>query len=286
MRAGGRFSRLGSPCPLVFLSTEDSPTSNLVSVTSKVSRVGKGNPGEGCGTGDARQAYPVAAPVQRAVHRRQVNPKWSALRWTSEEDSSLLQMMESMGGLSLKRRQFEVNTGLGTKRSACAVERHWHWLSTQAMYNLTSDASSLVVSEAEGYKLKISQKSKTGYKNIVPVTARSFTVQFHLHPGDTTQFRGRGFTTAVDAAIWYAKYTAGEDPALPNGFKCRPAGQSQPDGALPTGLTLIPLQEGNSSISGAADAPLPVEGLINMETGDGQMWDVAEFGRVLQAAVA
>ena len=86
-----------------------------------------------------------------------------------------------------------------------------------------ADAPSLVVSEVEGYKLKLSPNNKTGYMNVVQESPGFFVVK--IQSGDKHKhFRFGGFATAVAASLWYAQYLAGEDPTQPNGEK---AGQPQ-----------------------------------------------------------
>ena len=68
-----------------------------------------------------------------------------------------------------------------------------------------------------------------------------------------------GYTTAVNAALWYSKYLAGIDPTLPNGSKCRLGESTPPQPAAAA------RQEGGGAHSngGAASAPPPVLALAD-----------------------
>jgi len=78
-----------------------------------------------------------------------------------------------------------------------------------------------VVSEAEGYQLTLSARNRTGYLN---VSARARSGTFAVQPQLSCHRNGKetrgfvdGFATAKAAVIWFAKYTAGEDPPMPHG---------------------------------------------------------------------
>jgi len=79
---------------------------------------------------------------------------------------------------------------------------------------------SVVVSEADGYELELSLKNKTGYAHVVQTLSGIFRVSF---TDKGAKFNIYGFATAVEAALWYAKHVAGEDPPMPNGGQPRPA---------------------------------------------------------------
>jgi len=77
----------------------------------------------------------------------------------------------------------------------------------------------------------------------------------------------RGFATAVEAALWYAKHIAGEDPPMPNGEKFRPTrklamprAQWEAQGGAAAAAAAAAQQEGGDahSPSGQAATPPPV----------------------------
>lgn len=111
-------------------------------------------------------------------------------------------------------------------------------------------APATVVFEAEGYKLFLSAKSKTGYMHVVQEPA-GFVVQ--KKKKDCIEYRATGFATVVEAATWYAKYSAGVDPPLPSGGRFIQSTLSPPSATGPA------IQEGRAhSTGGAAAALLPV----------------------------
>jgi len=119
----------------------------------------------------------------------------------------------------------------------------------------SADASA----EVDGYTLKLSRSNRTGYMNVYP----GFYVKFQVRGDGLKQdFPIYGFTTAVVAALWLAKYSAGEDPPMPRGGKFRPTGPlapQRPKAAVPAVAAAAPQEEGGAhSSDGSAVAPPPV----------------------------
>jgi len=71
-----------------------------------------------------------------------------------------------------------------------------------------------VVSELDGYRLKPSTGTRTGYAHVDQEKNGTFRVHFN-GLGDT--FSVSSFATAVEAALWCSKFSTGEDPPMPNG---------------------------------------------------------------------
>jgi len=127
----------------------------------------------------------------------------------------------------------------------------------------SADAAS-VVSEVDGYKLKLGRSNRTGYKSVYPLQNRSFYVKFvkiqASGGGQKQQFYVYGFATAVAAALWIA-YDAGQDPLMRRGEKFRPTGLLAlhgPKAAVPAVAAAAPQEGGGTHSSTAAAAPLPV----------------------------
>jgi len=113
----------------------------------------------------------------------------------------------------------------------------------------SADAAS-VVSEVDGYTLKLSPRNRTGYVNVHHYDNGVFHVKFQVSGGGRRQaFPVYGFTTAVAAALWLAKYSAGEDPPMPRGGKFRPTGPlapQRPTAAVPAVAAAAPQEEGGA----------------------------------------
>jgi len=111
-----------------------------------------------------------------------------------------------------------------------------------------------VVSEMEGYQLTLSASNRTGYFNVNEIWNDSFSVQLtYYYGGRRSSLRVHGFATAVAAALWYAKYKAGEDPSVPRGGKFRPGdGLTPPQGQAAAEVTAAPSA---SQATFSADAP-------------------------------
>ena len=124
----------------------------------------------------------------------------------------------------------------------------------------TFSAGGAVVREVEGYTLKLSRTNKTGYMNVVEQKQVGwFNVQFSFQRSSNTKtFHVSGFATAVDAALWFAKYTAGEDPQMPRGGKFRPTGElAPPRPQAPAPTAAAPLNGGGVHTSGGSAAASP-----------------------------
>ena len=89
----------------------------------------------------------------------------------------------------------------------------------------SADAPPAPVSELEGYTLMLSKNSSTGYL-FVYTSGNWFMLALTSYlDGVKTQSRVLGFATAVKAALWYAKFLAGENPLMPRGGQFRPHGE-------------------------------------------------------------
>jgi len=135
----------------------------------------------------------------------------------------------------------------------------------------SADAPLTVVSEADGYNLHRSATSKNGYLHVCERPAGRYCIQFNAK-----RIRGAkrpplinvlGFATAVEAALWYAKHIAGEDPPMPNGEKFRPTWELamprphwEAQGGAAAAAAAAAQQEGDDahSPSGQAATPPPV----------------------------
>jgi len=89
-----------------------------------------------------------------------------------------------------------------------------------------------VVSESEGYQLTLSAWNKTSYLNVNTCTRPSGTFVVGLTgllaqeiSAGKSRVYVTGFATAVEAALWLAKFTAGENPQTPSGKHLRAGGQ-------------------------------------------------------------